>query len=293
VARYSRLFFVGLFCLLPLRTAVATPEENSPREGRSENLYQGKVEHSRKLPALPPAMRSGATLADDAFDTDSKAVEPTWFAMPGWLSGTWSRPGGGKLVREENLVTGAKIETPEASTIQFIGNEVCGYQMDPSGTIWHCLLFPYKRVFFDADGTKTLAIVTSADVVAADDSHLVIKRMSIRLTADRRGAITKSQRSEDYTEYLPVGPDAARTESSIQFFDQNGKPVLLHKTSNMLSKIAGFEKCDFWPHDKTVDLRPFFDKFLYSARPGAPKILKYDTTAAPTPETNSRSDFEN
>ncbi len=239
---------------------------------------QGKVEHAKSVPALPPSMCPGATLTEDAFDTTNAGANAKWFRMPDWLAGTWSRPAEAEVIYEENLVTGVKNPCGRQLGSQFVGNEVCGYQKDPTGKIWHCLLIPYKRAFVDdASQSRTISIVESARDLETSTAQVIIKRLSTRFEMNGADEIKKVVRCEEYTKYTPDGHGGVQTESSVKYFDEKGKPLLLQKTCSHLTRVSGFKKCDYWPHDEEVDLRPLFREFLNVRSLGTSKILMYDT----------------
>lgn len=238
------------------------------------------MEHAKSLPALPPELRPGATLCEDAFAATAASSGAKWFLMPSWLCGTWSRPSPPVILSEVNLVTGKQTDESRPSTVQFQGNEVCGYQKDSKGRVWHCALVPYRRVFVDEGGGKSVSIVDSSDVIESNDQRLIIKRFSTRLTTDSSREIKKVVRCQEYTEYVPDGYARAKTDASIKYFDEDGKPLMLQKTSCKLIRVAPFRVCDYWPHDEQVDLKDRFAEFQNAEDVRTGKVLKYGSPLA-------------
>lgn len=236
---------------------------------QSQQVLQGKIEHSASLSAVGPQWKVGKRFDPQKLPvTGSQSV--LWWRIPDWLAGTWRTSGKVKRLSFRDLEHAELTQGFDAIDIKYPDSEVIGYQQDRDGFVWTCVPTPYVGRTEQGDRIN-ISIIYSATPVDLTDSQVVVKFLATTLTVDRtKGKIMSVTQRESLQTYRPIEKGRVLVQASMKFFDEDG---IARYESSVLSQTRQHEPYRESPYlpapgevPTLIDMRKSFDNFLQARR---------------------------
>lgn len=235
-------------------TLLASFPAMCPQASQAEPL-QGRLEHSRKLPAVSKMLKPGIHYDDTA----EKPMSNAWVRIPSWLAGVWATKEE-TTVFQEDLKNGHQINEHHS----FSAKSKFGYgkQTDKTGQIWHYVGVPYTSdtvmsgmIEYHQVLEKDVSI-RSANKVAVRTKVVVIK------VGKPSGDIKDTYQQESINTYTyNPAEDWIDMESSTKAFTADGTPLSLTRNSARIRRQTKYAVVN---EEYGRDLKSLFRQYLVS-----------------------------
>jgi hypothetical protein len=231
--RILHLLLILLFALSPIGTARA-------------EMLNAEIEHSASLPAVSAPLRAGASFT--AASLPQGASIGVWYLIPAWMPGMWHR----------------QVETtvypPEAAkTITAPVDEGWGYQKDKFGGCWNYHREPNMEQHPGGNYVDYCIIQQKEVLQMLPQSFVVRYRAYTVRVSTPDNVIRQVWQQEEIQRITYVEAGLTKRESSVQFFDESGRPTGSVQAYAFMNLIKPYQQVDFL---NGKDLRLDFKAFL-------------------------------
>jgi hypothetical protein len=216
---------------------------------------QGKIEHSRKLPAVNKLLKPGIHYDETA----DKPMSNSWVRIPNWLAGIWA-------TREEQTVFLEDLRNGRRDTEHhsFTAKSKFSYgkQTDKSGQIWHYVGVPYT-----SDTTMAGLIeyhqVLEKDVTIPSANKVTVRTKVIVVKVRKPGGDIKETYQQESINTYTYNPaeDWIDMDSSTKAFNADGTPLSLTRNT---ARIRRQDKYVVVDEEYGRNLKSLFHQYLIS-----------------------------
>jgi|688.fasta_scaffold475034_1 hypothetical protein len=225
-----------------------------PKASLAEPL-QGKIEHSRKLPAVNKLLKPGVHYDEIA----EKPMSNAWVRIPSWLAGTWATKEE-TTVFQEDMKNGRRSTEHHSFTAR--SKFAYGKQTDKSGQIWHYVGVPYTS------DTTMAGLIEYHQVLEKDVTIPLANKVTVRTKVivvkvrKPSGDIKETYQQESINTYTyNPAEDWIDMESSTKAFNADGTPISLTRNT---AKIRRQNKYAIVDEEYGRNLKSLFHQYLLS-----------------------------
>ncbi len=233
--------------------------------GYAELLNAAIEEHSDSLSAAPAPLRAGVVFNETSLPATGTAG--IWYLIPAWLPGLWHRE-----------VETATDPPQQRRSITARIDEPWGFQTDRQGGCWNYHYEPYSE---RQDGGNFISYKTvlQKQVLQVAPSVFVIRYRAICTTVSKPdNVIRQVYQQEEIQKITSVEPGLTRHNSSVRWFDANGRPTGGIESYSFMNLIRPYQRVDF---AGGVNLRQDFKAYLASH--GLQNLIPDDPAPAAVP----------
>lgn len=213
---------------------------------------QGRIEHTERMPSVPPGLQSG-THFDRPPVINSSNV---WVRVPSWLSGTWA-------INEEHAVYKEDCRTGKVwvGSDPFVARSRFSYgkQTDRLGQVWHYLGTPYSSTTQFADYTELHEVASKTVEELQPDQVAVKTQFTVVRISKTTHEVINTVQQESITVYTRRSDDELLLHGSTKVFDQFGTPVRIEDNEALVHRLSPFRPVN---RDSGKNLHEMFREFL-------------------------------
>jgi len=210
-------------------------------------MLTAEVAHSATIPAAPAPLRAGASFSEKALP--QKGTIGSWYLIPPWMPGMWHRD-----------VETTTYPPEDIKTITAPVDESWGNQVDKVGHCWnyHCEPFLSQQAGGNYVDYQT---VMTKEVLQMDPTiGFVMRYVAMTQRVSKPDNIVRdTYQQEEIQKITLVEPGLIRRDSSVQFFDEMGRPKGAGKAYTFMKLVQPFQRIDM---QNGIDLRQDFKNYL-------------------------------